>query len=92
MPPDDLLLRIALDPRGPLVPPGHPPLGVEHVDRVVAHALDQQPQAQLLLAQLVRDALALGGLGDQLRVGQAQGGGDILGLLGHADDSTRESP
>ena len=52
------------------VPVGHAPAGVEHVDRIVANALDQQPEALLAFEQRAF-LLALGG--------------DVAGDLGEAD-------
>ena len=60
---DDLACAIALDALGAGVPVGDDAVGVEHVDRVVAHALDQMLEAAL-------GALALGGLLDQPRIGR----------------------
>ena len=42
---DDLLARIALDPFRACVPVHHMTLRIQHVDRVIGNALDQQPEA-----------------------------------------------
>ena len=44
---DDLVGRIALDTLRARIPVGHMPLGVEHVERMVADALDERPEALL---------------------------------------------
>ena len=55
---DDLVGRIALDALGPCIPVGDAPFGIEHVDRVVGHALNEDPEAPLGLEQrLLRIAL-----------------------------------
>ncbi len=41
---DDLAGFVALDALGAAVPAHHPALRIEHVDRIVAHALHQQPE------------------------------------------------
>ncbi len=51
MPADDLAGGVALDRFGPGVPVRDRALRVEHVDRVVVDALDQQPEALLALEQ-----------------------------------------
>ena len=56
---DDLVGRVALDPLGPGVPGGDVAVGVEHEDRVVPDALDQEPEALLALAQRLLGLLAL---------------------------------
>ena len=57
---DDLVGAIALDALGAFVPGPHVAAGVEHEDRVVAHAPEQQPVALLGFAQRVLRLLALG--------------------------------
>ena len=67
---DDLGFRIALDCFRAGIPVGDPPLRIEHVDGIVADALDQQPEALLALEQRL--------------IGQVPVG-DVLGDLGEAD-------
>ncbi len=50
---DDLLGGVALEPLGAGVPAAHHPLGVEHVDGIVADAFDQQPIAAVCGRRLV---------------------------------------
>src|SRR5215210_1687358 len=59
VPPQYLLLAIALDAVRSFVPAGHPPFGVQHKDRVVFHALYQQPESLLAPAYLFLGPLAL---------------------------------
>src|SRR4051812_16379182 len=55
---DDVVGRIAFDPLGACVPVGYPASGVEHVDRVIGDALDEDSEAALRLEQrLLRLAL-----------------------------------
>ena len=51
---DDLVGAVALEALGAGVPGQDMPLRVEHEDRVVAHALDEQPEALLALQQTLR--------------------------------------
>ncbi len=52
---DDLLGAVALDPLGAGVPVGHDAARIEHIDRIVGDALNQQAEPLLALAQrLVR--------------------------------------
>ena len=48
--PDHLLAGVALDALGAGIPVHDVARGIEHVDRVVGHALDQQAEAPLGLA------------------------------------------
>src|SRR3954453_7971392 len=50
---DDLLRQVALDSLPPDVPAGHNPLGVQHIQRVVGDAFDQQPKTALALEQIL---------------------------------------
>jgi hypothetical protein len=43
--PDNLLARIALDSLRAWVPVDHMTLRIQHVDRVIGNALNQQPEA-----------------------------------------------
>ena len=45
--PSDFLARVALDPLGPRIPVDDVPVGIEHEDRVIGDAFDQQPEAPL---------------------------------------------
>ena len=63
--PDDLRCEIALDAFGAGVPVGDDAVGIEHVQGVVPHALDEMLEAAL-------GAFALGGLLDQPRIGRRQ--------------------
>src|SRR5579862_1752989 len=47
---DDFLCTIALEALGAGVPGEHVACRVEHEDRIIAHALDQQPEALLAVA------------------------------------------
>ncbi len=49
--PDDLLGAVLVDPLGRVVPRGHPAGGVEHEDGIVLHAIDEETEALLALAQ-----------------------------------------
>ena len=60
MPADDFVGTIAFDAPSALVPVVHAAVGVEHVDRIVAHAFKQQSVALLRLAQRLFRLLALG--------------------------------
>src|SRR5690606_25365529 len=51
VPADDFRRRVSLDALGPGVPAGDPALAIEHVNRVVAHALHQHAEALFALAQ-----------------------------------------
>ena len=51
---------VALDALGAGVPARDVAVGIEHEDRVVLHALDQQAEALLALAQLLLLRAALG--------------------------------
>src|SRR4029453_11368204 len=64
---DDLLAPVALDALRAGVPAGDDAVGVEQVQRIVHHALDQQPEALLGLAQRLLVALALGEVARDLR-------------------------
>ena len=44
MPPDDVGFAPALDAFGATVPDRHPTFGVEHVDRIIRRAVDEQPE------------------------------------------------
>jgi hypothetical protein len=74
MPADDLAGGVALDRLGPRVPVGDDAVRVEHVDRVVVDALDQQPEALLALVQRLvglapfRDVAGDLGVADQFAV------------------------
>ncbi len=57
---DDLVGVVALEALGAVVPAAHVAFGVEHVDRVVAHALEQQAVVLLGVAQRAFRLLALG--------------------------------
>jgi hypothetical protein len=48
---DDFLGRVALDSLGADVPGDHHAIRIEHEDRVLAHAFDQQPEPLLAAAQ-----------------------------------------
>src|SRR5207249_4059719 len=48
---ENLLGRVPLDALGPGVPAHHPPCGIEHEQRILLHALHQQPEPLLRLAQ-----------------------------------------
>ena len=48
---DDLVRRILVDPLRAGVPVGHAPVGIEHEDRVIGDALNQQPEAPLAVAR-----------------------------------------
>src|SRR5262249_43432342 len=54
--PDDLLGRIALEPRGAGIPAGDPSIKIDHVDRIVDDRVDEQlePPAVLLQSLLLR--------------------------------------
>src|SRR5206468_1870574 len=62
-PADDLGRLVALEALGAGVPSDDAALGVEHEDRVVAHLLDEEPEALLAQAQVLLGALARGALG-----------------------------
>jgi hypothetical protein len=62
---DDLRCPIALDALGAGIPVGHHAVGVEHVQGVVPHALDEMLEAPL-------GVFALGRLPDEPRVGRRQ--------------------
>ena len=62
---DDLRCEITLDAFGAGVPVGDDAVGVEHVQGVVPHALDEMLEAPL-------GVFALGGLLDQPRIGRRQ--------------------
>ena len=51
---DDFLGLITLDPLGAAVPGGDPPLGVEHVDRVVGDRLDEDLELSSGLLQFLQ--------------------------------------
>ena len=57
---DDLVALVALDALGARVPARHHAVGVEHEDRIVDHALDQQPEALFALAQRLLVKFAVG--------------------------------
>jgi hypothetical protein len=82
MPADDLGCAVALDQRGAGVPGAHDARDVEHEDRVVAHALDDQAGALLAAPQRLLVLAALGEVAGDLReapqraVGVAQRGDD----------------
>ena len=61
---DDFCGAVAFDALGSRVPARHPPLRIEHEDRAILHALNQQPEALLALAQGLLGALALGNVAD----------------------------
>src|SRR5690606_14066247 len=63
-----LVADVAVDPRRALVPGGDPAVRVEHVDRVVAHPLDQQAEALLAGAEPLVLLLALGEIAGDLGV------------------------
>ncbi len=44
---NDLVGLIALDQFGPDIPVGNPAIHIEHIDRIVAHALNQQTEPLL---------------------------------------------
>jgi hypothetical protein len=54
VPPEDLLLGVALDPLGALVPGDDPAVRVEHEDRVVARARHEQLELTVLAVALSR--------------------------------------
>src|SRR5919112_2539853 len=56
---DDLLGLVALDALGSRVPGGDTPLCVEHEDRVVVDAFNQQTKAFLVIAERLLSPLAL---------------------------------
>ena len=58
--PEDILGPVALEVLRPRVPARDAPLGIEHEDRVIAHALDEQPERLLALAEPLRGLLPLG--------------------------------
>ena len=47
MAPDDFIARISLDPLGSRIPVHHMTLRIQHIDRVIGDAFDQQPEAAL---------------------------------------------
>src|SRR6201991_930318 len=49
MRPNDFVRLIPLDARGAEIPVGYMPFGRQHEDRVIGHALDQQPEAPLAI-------------------------------------------
>src|SRR4051812_19242060 len=49
---DDFLRCIALDPSSAIVPARDVPVGVEHEDRVVLHALNEEAEPLLTCAQV----------------------------------------
>ena len=57
---DDLVGLVTLDALGAVVPAAHAPVGVEHVDRVIARAPEQQAVVLLGFAQGLLGLLALG--------------------------------
>ncbi len=65
---EDLLAAIALDAFGARVPAADPALQVEHIERVVGHALDQQAQLLLALPQLLLSLAPLGQVAGDLGV------------------------
>jgi hypothetical protein len=48
---DDLGRRVTVDPAGAAVPGHDVPAWVEHEDRVVVHAVDEEAEPRLALAQ-----------------------------------------
>jgi hypothetical protein len=67
VPADDLRAGVALAALRTGVPADHAAVGVEHEDRVVAHRLDQEPEALLALAQRFLGQLGLGDVPGHLR-------------------------
>src|SRR6185312_4798178 len=57
---DDIVGRIALDAFRAGVPVGHPAIRVEHVNRIVGDALDEDPEAALGLEQRLLRRASLG--------------------------------
>src|SRR6185436_8784041 len=56
---DDLGGLVALDPLRTRIPAGHPPVWIEHEDRVVLHGLDHEAEAFLAAADVLFVAAAL---------------------------------
>src|SRR4029077_9324942 len=65
-----LMRAIALEPLGSRVPAGHDAIRIEHVDRIVHHAVNQQPEPLLALAQDFFVALTLAQVACYFREGQ----------------------
>src|SRR6185312_12918740 len=57
---DNLVGAVASDALGAITPTAHMPFGVEHVDGVIAHALEQEAVVLLGFAQRAFRLLALG--------------------------------
>src|SRR3974390_1741243 len=82
---EHLLGAIAVQLLGAAVPAHDVARGVEHVDRVILHALNQEPEALLALPQPLVRGTALGqithdhGVADEVRVGVAQGRDHTVG-------------
>ena len=70
---DDLVRRIALDALRPRIPVGDDAFGVEHIDRIVGDALDQQPELFLAAAKRLFGFAPLGEIaGDLGEAGEAR--------------------
>src|SRR6185437_6097479 len=82
---EDLLRAVAGDALGPCIPGAHEPARIEHEERVIVHALDEEPEALLALAQFLLASAALGkvarDLGEALELAAlvAQGRDDDVG-------------
>jgi hypothetical protein len=55
---DDFARGVALDARGAAVPTDHAAVHVEHEDRIIHHALDQEAELPFALTQSALDFLA----------------------------------
>src|SRR5581483_4865197 len=79
---DDLIGPVSLDALGPRVPAGDVPAPVEHEDRVVPHALDQEPERLLAPRKRIAAGLLLAAVAGGLhvrrdRVGSVAHGGHL---------------
>jgi hypothetical protein len=77
---DDLRRRVAFQPLGAGIPVGHHARRIEHVDRIVDHALDQHSEAPLALAQRVLSGHPLGDVAGDLGVADQLSGVVLHGL------------
>src|SRR6185503_10012561 len=101
--PDHLGRRIALQAARPLVPAHDAAFGVEHEDRVVLHAVHQQPEALLALPQPLLVLAPLREVARDLREahelpvvavdrGDDDVGPEIRAVLAHAPAFVLEAP
>ena len=78
--PDDLGRRIALDALGAGIPAGDDAVRVQHEERIVGDAVDEQPELTLAFAQTILGLAPLGNIASDLRKADQIAAGIVNGV------------